>query len=184
MPRMDGLQATKRFRAWEAAHLPQPHRLPVFALSANVYEEKDTECAAAGMDGARPCTRAACTAMPCADSAAARPGRAGFIPKARAAPTGCIDPPACVLQILTSHRTRFRSRCAWTRCAPRWPSTACYNAAYAIDIHDTAALDGLPTAEPDCTCETEAAAVQRSSALTGHRSLLHRLCCHAADGFR
>jgi hypothetical protein len=26
--------------------------------------------------------------------------------------------------------------------------------------------------------------VQRSSALTGHRSLLHRLCCHAADGFR
>ena len=35
MPRMDGLQATRRFRTWEQQRA-SPTRLPVFALSANV----------------------------------------------------------------------------------------------------------------------------------------------------
>jgi CheY-like chemotaxis protein len=54
MPRMDGLEATQRFRTWEAARFaPQPHRLLIFALSANVFDEKMASCAEAGMDGAR-----------------------------------------------------------------------------------------------------------------------------------
>lgn len=57
MPRMDGLQATQRFRAWEAAHRQGAPRLPIFALSANVAAEKDADCARAGMDGAL-CVRA------------------------------------------------------------------------------------------------------------------------------
>ena len=48
---MDGLQATRLYRAWEAEHLPE-HHLVIFALSANVFEEKDKECADAGLDGA------------------------------------------------------------------------------------------------------------------------------------
>ena len=52
MPRMDGLQATKRFRAWEQANLPQPHHLVIIALSANVVDEKLASCTDAGMDGA------------------------------------------------------------------------------------------------------------------------------------
>jgi len=49
--RMNGLQATRLFRAWEAEHSPG-HHLVIFALSANVFEEKDKECADAGLDGA------------------------------------------------------------------------------------------------------------------------------------
>ena len=53
MPRMDGLSATRAFRAWESRERPPPaQRLPIVALSANVFDEKITECAAAGMDGA------------------------------------------------------------------------------------------------------------------------------------
>ena len=52
MPRLDGLQATKRFRAFERQHRPE-HHLPVVALSANVFDEAINECTDAGMDGAR-----------------------------------------------------------------------------------------------------------------------------------
>ena len=59
MPRLDGLEATRRFRAWEAAQPPHAihhaggvRRLPIIALSANVFDEKVAECRAAGMDGA------------------------------------------------------------------------------------------------------------------------------------
>jgi hypothetical protein len=99
------VQATKRFRAWELAHLPQPHRLPIFALSANVraaapcgsedyctwhlkllgrsalvqvFEEKQCECADAGMDGTC-CARCACAAVLCADEAAS--AFSGFMQK-------------------------------------------------------------------------------------------------------
>ena len=61
MPRLDGLQATKRFRAFERQHRPE-HHLPVVALSANVFDEAINECTDAGMDGARarPVGRCAC----------------------------------------------------------------------------------------------------------------------------
>jgi CheY-like chemotaxis protein len=51
MPRLDGLQATKQFRAWERQARPQ-QRLPVIALSANVFDEAMAACSDAGMDGA------------------------------------------------------------------------------------------------------------------------------------
>ena len=50
MPRMDGLQATKRFRAFERQHHPE-HHLPVVALSANVFDEAINDCTDAGMEG-------------------------------------------------------------------------------------------------------------------------------------
>jgi CheY-like chemotaxis protein len=58
MPKMDGLEATRRFRAWEAGqpnacqHAGGARRLPIVALSANVFDERIMECRAAGMDGA------------------------------------------------------------------------------------------------------------------------------------
>jgi CheY-like chemotaxis protein len=53
MPRMDGLAATRAFRAWERRERPPPaRRLPIVALSANVFDEQIAECTAAGMDGA------------------------------------------------------------------------------------------------------------------------------------
>ena len=52
MPRCDGLQATRMFREWEAANLAAGHHLIILALSANVFEEKERECADAGLDGA------------------------------------------------------------------------------------------------------------------------------------
>jgi CheY-like chemotaxis protein len=53
MPRMDGLAATRAFRAWERRERPPPaRRLPIVALSANVFDEKIAECTAAGMQGA------------------------------------------------------------------------------------------------------------------------------------
>ena len=60
MPKMDGLEATRRFRAWEQScrtapqgqqHAATRKRLPIVALSANVVDEKIEECTAAGMDG-------------------------------------------------------------------------------------------------------------------------------------
>ena len=51
MPRMDGLEATRRFRAWERQHRPDAPRLAIVALSANVFDEAMAECTAAGMDG-------------------------------------------------------------------------------------------------------------------------------------
>ena len=51
MPVLDGLQATKQFRAFERRCRPAGERLPVVALSANVFDEAIQECRAAGMDG-------------------------------------------------------------------------------------------------------------------------------------
>ena len=51
MPVMDGLQATKQFRAFERRSRPSEERLPVIALSANVFDEAIEDCRAAGMDG-------------------------------------------------------------------------------------------------------------------------------------
>jgi len=48
MPVLDGFEATKRIRQWEAAH-DQRH-LPILALTANAYEEDRQRCLAAGMD--------------------------------------------------------------------------------------------------------------------------------------
>jgi CheY-like chemotaxis protein len=49
MPGGDGLEAVRRIRALEAqGHAP---RLPVFALTANAFEEDREACLAAGMDG-------------------------------------------------------------------------------------------------------------------------------------
>jgi CheY-like chemotaxis protein len=47
MPEMDGLEATRRIRAF-----PTPHgRVPILALTAGVLPEDIAECEAAGMDG-------------------------------------------------------------------------------------------------------------------------------------
>jgi signal transduction histidine kinase/ActR/RegA family two-component response regulator len=48
MPRMDGLEATRRIRALELAH-GRP-RTPIVALTANVMEKDRERCLAAGMD--------------------------------------------------------------------------------------------------------------------------------------
>ena len=52
MPRCDGLQATRMFREWEAANLTPGHHLIILALSANVFEDMDQDCADVGFDGA------------------------------------------------------------------------------------------------------------------------------------
>jgi PAS domain S-box-containing protein len=48
MPVMDGYEATRHIRQWEAEH-HQP-RLPVVALTASAFEEDRDQCMAAGMD--------------------------------------------------------------------------------------------------------------------------------------
>ncbi|WP_153558690.1 transporter substrate-binding protein [Roseimaritima sediminicola] len=49
MPVMDGLQATRQLRQWEAEK--GWSRLPVVALTGNAMQEEQDECLAAGMDG-------------------------------------------------------------------------------------------------------------------------------------
>ena len=48
MPQMDGMEATRTLRAWEARELRQ--RLPVIAMTANALSEDRDACIASGMD--------------------------------------------------------------------------------------------------------------------------------------
>ncbi|MGC8121118.1 response regulator [Marinobacter sp. VGCF2001] len=48
MPRMDGYEATRQLRAWEANH--SRSRVPVVALTASAMEEDEERCREAGMD--------------------------------------------------------------------------------------------------------------------------------------
>ena len=47
---MSGPEATRAFRRWEREHCAGAPRLPVVALTANVLEQHQAECEAAGMD--------------------------------------------------------------------------------------------------------------------------------------
>lgn len=49
MPQLDGLAATRRIRAFEAAH-PERSRLPIIALTANSFADEISACRDAGMD--------------------------------------------------------------------------------------------------------------------------------------
>lgn len=51
MPEMDGLEATRRIRAWEAANGHKAPRLPIVALTAQALEGDADHCREAGMDG-------------------------------------------------------------------------------------------------------------------------------------
>ncbi|MBQ0832137.1 MAG: response regulator [Marinobacter sp.] len=48
MPKVDGFEATRRLRAWEATH--KHSRVPVVALTASAMEEDEERCRRAGMD--------------------------------------------------------------------------------------------------------------------------------------
>ncbi|MDR1929044.1 MAG: response regulator [Treponema sp.] len=51
MPEMDGYEATRRIRAWEADHKsPGGARIPIIAMTANVFREDVEKCLAAGMN--------------------------------------------------------------------------------------------------------------------------------------
>jgi CheY-like chemotaxis protein len=86
MPRLDGLEATKQFRSWERAQPPPAAggaraRLPIIALSANVFHETIADCTAAGMDGAAPSALGVmtCFGVPFVLTHSTRD--AGFLPK-------------------------------------------------------------------------------------------------------
>ncbi|MDR1587689.1 MAG: response regulator, partial [Treponema sp.] len=48
MPEMDGYEATRRIRALD---IPQVKRIPIIAMTANVFKEDIEKCREAGMDG-------------------------------------------------------------------------------------------------------------------------------------
>ncbi|MDR1320285.1 MAG: response regulator [Gracilibacteraceae bacterium] len=48
MPEMDGFEATRRIRALE---FPRAQKIPIIAMTANVFREDVEKCLAAGMDG-------------------------------------------------------------------------------------------------------------------------------------
>jgi CheY-like chemotaxis protein len=47
MPEMDGYEATKRIRAMQ---VPKAQKIPIIAMSANVYKEDIVSCLEAGMN--------------------------------------------------------------------------------------------------------------------------------------
>ena len=49
MPVLDGLDASRAIRAWEAENAHTP--VPIVALSADVMSDRKAECEEAGMDG-------------------------------------------------------------------------------------------------------------------------------------
>jgi CheY-like chemotaxis protein len=55
MPEMDGYEAAKRIRAWEAENRREarvfPKRIPIIAMTANVFKEDVEKCLAVGMNG-------------------------------------------------------------------------------------------------------------------------------------
>ncbi|MDR2028849.1 MAG: response regulator [Treponema sp.] len=51
MPEMDGYEATRRIRAWEAEHPESSRRIPIIAMTANVFREDIEKCLKSGMDG-------------------------------------------------------------------------------------------------------------------------------------
>ena len=80
MPRMDGVTATRRFRAWEREQRPDAPRVPIIALSANVFDEAIEECHEAGMDGA-PESCGCCRGARLTRSMPLAVPMAGFVPK-------------------------------------------------------------------------------------------------------
>jgi signal transduction histidine kinase/CheY-like chemotaxis protein/HPt (histidine-containing phosphotransfer) domain-containing protein len=50
MPEMDGYEATREWRDWEAQH-PELSRMPIIALTANALQGDEQRCRDAGMDG-------------------------------------------------------------------------------------------------------------------------------------
>jgi CheY-like chemotaxis protein len=49
MPEMDGYEATRRIRAWEAEHRKE-QSIPIIAMTANVFKEDIRKCLEAGMN--------------------------------------------------------------------------------------------------------------------------------------
>ncbi|MBY0453773.1 MAG: response regulator [Burkholderiaceae bacterium] len=50
MPNLDGMDATRQIRAWEAGQGPERKPIPIIAVTANAFESDRQQCTAAGMD--------------------------------------------------------------------------------------------------------------------------------------
>jgi CheY-like chemotaxis protein len=51
MPEMDGYEATRRIRAWEEKNPESPRKIPIIAMTANVFREDIERCLNSGMNG-------------------------------------------------------------------------------------------------------------------------------------